>query len=94
MCLSSEGGKGTTIDWATALMTTFDDPDRFRGYKGKRSSPSPQGHCTASAAQRMVGRAILCMSFVVNHLLLHPTDVFVYFGSVYCSLCHLSIYYQ
>lgn len=91
MCVSLTGGKGTTIDWATALMTTSDDPDRSRVYKGRRSSPSPQGRCTASAAQRMVRRDILYVRFVVNHLLLLSAGVFVYFRSVFVLF---SIYYS
>lgn len=56
LCIMSfVGGKGTITGWAMALTTMFDDPDRFRGYKGRRSLPSPRGHCTVCAAQRMVG---------------------------------------
>lgn len=56
--MSSPGGKGTITGWATGLTTTFDDRDKFRGCKGRRSSPSPLGHCTVCAAQRMVGFTI------------------------------------
>lgn len=52
--MSSPGVKGTITGWATDPTTTFDDPDRFKDFRGKRSSPSLRGHCIVCAAQRMV----------------------------------------
>ena len=67
--MSSPGVKGTITGWATAPTTTFDDPDRFRGFRGKRSSPSLRGHCIVCAAQRMVSLTILCSYSYFFHVL-------------------------
>lgn len=64
--VSSSGGKVTTTGWATARTTTFDDPDKFRGCKEKRLSPSPRGHCTVCAAQRTVGLAARTSSSLLH----------------------------
>lgn len=88
--VSSLGGKGTITVWATALTTTFDDPDRFRGCKGRKSSPSPRGRCTACAAQRMVGdNFMLELPFSTRS---PPTCLSNYFSSVYSTIfrCHLA----
>lgn len=86
MFVSFTGGKGTTIDWATAQMTTFDDPGKSRGYKGKRSSPSPQGLCTASAVLRMVRRTIFCIFFAIScspRMYLFISDQFIAFFAIF-----------
>lgn len=63
VCFLFIGEKVTTTGWVTALTITCDDPDRFRGYKEKRSLPSPRGLCTVFAAQKTVRRTVLCTIF-------------------------------
>lgn len=68
MCcpLPPPGEKGTITAWATAPTTTFDDRAKFRGCRGRRSSPSPQARCTVCAAPRMVGVTIKAPSFYLH----------------------------
>lgn len=60
------GEKGTITAWATAPTTTFDDRAKFRGCRGRRSSPSPQARCTVCAAPRMVGVTVKAPSFYLH----------------------------
>lgn len=53
--------------WVTALTTTSDGRDKFRGCKGKKSSPLQQGHSTVCAAQRTVRSNLFCRVFPGHH---------------------------
>lgn len=78
--VSFQGAKEITIAWATAQMTMFDDPDRSKVFKGRRSSQLPQGHCTVCAARRTVCAPLH------DYRRSPPFDVFIHRDVCWCLL--------